>query len=274
VKVPALATGTTVYAWYGNAAVTTLQSVATSAWGSDYLAAYHLKESTTGASPQLMDSTAGAHNGTMGGPVNSGQQAAGQVGGSLDFSSVKAWATLANPADFGFERTDSFSVAGWFKTPSNTGGALVSKLDGSSTRGWALFQFVTATTPRYALGLIGDGPSKNNAMAATPALPMGVWHYVVATYTGTSTVAGMQIYVDGVNQPLTTISDTLTLSIANTIAPELNGEGGGNNNSSDGIDEVRVFAKGVVLAPDWITASYNNQRNPAGFFTVATGLTP
>jgi hypothetical protein len=209
----------------------------------------------------------------MGGPVDSGQQAAGQVGGSLNFSSTKAWATLANPADFGFERTDSFSVAGWFKTPSNTGGALVSKLDGSATTGWALFQFATGTTPRYALGLIGDGPSKNFAMAATPALTMGIWHYVVATYTGTSTVAGMQLYIDGVNQPLTTISDTLTGSIANAITPELNGEAGGNSNSSDGIDEVRVFAKGVVLSPGWVTASYNNQHSPATFFTVSTGLT-
>jgi hypothetical protein len=27
-----------------------------------------------------------------------------------------------------------------------------------------------------------------------------------------------------------------------------------------------------VLSPDWITASYNNQSNPAGFFTVTTGV--
>jgi hypothetical protein len=43
--------------------------------------------------------------------------------------------------------------------------------------------------------------------------------------------------------------------------------------SSDSIDEVRVFAKGVVLTPDWITASYNNQLNPGAFFTAVTGLT-
>jgi hypothetical protein len=36
---------------------------------------------------------------------------------------------------------------------------------------------------------------------------------------------------------------------------------------------VRVTAKGVVLAPDWVTTSYNNQRAPGTFFSVTTGLT-
>ena len=107
----------------------------------------------------------------------------------------------------------------------------------------------------------------------TPALTMGAWHYVVATYSGTGTVAGINIYVDGVNQPLTTLTNNLASSIVNTVTPAINGRGGPNQMSTDSMDELRISAKGVVLSPAWITASYNNQSKPGTFFTAATGLT-
>jgi hypothetical protein len=273
VRVPALAAGTVIYAWYGNAAVTTLPSAPALTWGSDFLGVYHLGESTTGAAPQLMDST-GAHAGTLSGTLTSTQQQAGVVAGGLEFSKGLAWASLANAADFNFERTDAFSVAGWFKPVSNTSGSLVNKVDANANTGWGLFQFVTATTPRYALGLQGNNAAKNFAMAATSPVSLNAWHYIVATYAGTSTVAGMTLYVDGVRQPLAMISDTLTVSIVNPAVPAaINGRGGSTNMSTDGMDEVRVSARGVVFAPEWVTATYNNQRNPGAFFTVATSLT-
>jgi hypothetical protein len=269
VKVPSLASGTVVYAWYGNAGVTQLQTTPSATWSSTFLAVYHLKEDPTGAAPQLNDSTGKGHHGTLSGTILSSQQQPGQIGGSLNFSSAQAWGALANPTDFNFERTDAFSLSGWFRTTANTSGTLLSKLDPTSTSGWGLLQYATATTPRVAIGL--GGATGNYAMVSTGALSSGVWHNVVATYAGTSTVAGMKIYVDGVSQPLTTISDTLSLSILTPQTPALNGRGGPANMSSDGFDEVRVSAKGVVLPPDWIATSYNNQSNPAAFFTVATG---
>jgi hypothetical protein len=270
VQVPSLAAGSIVYAWYGNAAVTTLQTTPSATWSSDYLAVYHLAEDPSGAAPQSADSTAGAHHATWIGGVSS-QQQPGQIAGSLNFASTPAWGAPAAPADFDFDRTDAFSLAGWIKLNANTSGTLLSKVDAASTTGWGLYQFGTATTPRVALGL-GNGPAANFAMAATSALPLG-WHFVVVTYSGTSTVAGMRLSVDGVNQALTTISDTLTLSLLNSQPVVLNGRGGSTNMSSDGFDEVRISRKGLVLSPDWITTSYNNQRSPAAFFTVTTGLT-
>jgi hypothetical protein len=272
VRVPTLTSGAVIYGWYGNAAVTTLPAPA-GTWSGDVLSAYHLGESTTGAAPQVMDSAVGAHHGTMNGTLSSTQQQAGQVGGSLNFASVRAWASLANGSDFDFERTDAFSVAGWVKTSTNKSGSLVTKLDATSTTGWGLFQYATGTTPRFALALQGNGGAGNFAQVATPALAYG-WHYVVATTSGTGTAAGMTIYVDGVSQPLTVIKDALTTSIVNAAVPAvLNGRGGATDMSYDGIDEVRVSTRGVVFSPAWVTATYNNQRNPATFFSVVTGLT-
>ena len=110
-------------------------------------------------------------------------------------------------------------------------------------------------------------------LSKTPGVSTQGWHYVVATYSGTGTVAGMHIYIDGVNRPLTTIRDTLATSILTTATPAINGRGGANYMSNDSMDEIRVSTKGVAFSPAWITASLNNQSQPGTFFTAVTGLT-
>ena len=96
---------------------------------------------------------------------------------------------------------------------------------------------------------------------------------MVATYSGTSTTAGMDIYIDGVQQTLTSIENNLSTTILNNLAPAINSRATADLESSDGMDELRVSAKGVVLTPAWVTASYNNESSPGTFFSVATGLT-
>jgi hypothetical protein len=270
VNVPSIGNGTVVYAWYGQPSVTTLQTTPTAAWSNSFEAVYHLKENPAGAAPQMNDSTGNANHATMGGAVQASQQQAGQIDGSINFEG-NTWAGPANPANFSFERTDSFSISGWFKLASNSSGTLLSKLGANTSLGWAFLQFTSGSGPAVALGLFGG--SGNQALAETPALTTGVWHNIVVTYSGTSTVAGMQIYVDGVSQTLTNLTNNLTSSIVNAIIPAINGRGGAASMSTDSMDELRVSAKGVVFTPAWVTASYNNQKNPGAFFTVATGLT-
>jgi hypothetical protein len=213
----------------------------------------------------LNDSTANANHATMNGTVSAGQQQAGQIDGSINFEG-DSWASLANPANFSFERTDSFSLAFWVKIPSNATATLLSKLAVSANSGWAVLQLGGGN---LALGLIGNG---NQAIGETPALTTGIWHHVVATYSGTSTVAGMQIYIDGVTQSLTALGNNLTTSIVNALTPAINSRAGGGAESNDSLDEIRISTKGVVFSPAWVTASFNNQSNPQAFFTVATGL--
>ena len=229
------------------------------------MAVYHLKENPAGSAPQMNDSTANANNATMNGPVLASQQQPGEIDGSINFDG-NTYAALANPGNFSFERTDSFSLSGWFKLASN--GTLLSKMPVSQNPGWALMQ-AQATV----FGLILNGTGSNFAYAVTPVVTTGVWHYVVATYSGTSSVAGMHIYVDGVNEPLSTIGNNLTTSIVNSLTPQINGRGGANLMSADSMDEIRISTKGVVFSPAWVTASFNNQSQPATFFTAVTGLT-
>ena len=77
--------------------------------------------------------------------------------------------------------------------------------------------------------------------------------------------------MDGVNQLLTTLNNTLSASILNTSVRAINGRAGPTQMSTDSMDEIRISAKGVVFSPAWVTASFNNESIPATFFNVVTG---
>ncbi len=270
VNVPNLASGTTIYAWYGQPSVTTAQTTPTSTW-SNYSAVYHMKENPAGTAPQLNDSTSNGNSATMQGTAVAGQQQPGAIDGSIGFT-TSTWAKLSNTSAFSFERTDSFSLSGWIKIGSNTNGQIMTKMAGQENSGWMLFQNPVGASPAIELAMVGTGAS-TLALARTNSISIGTWHYVVATYSGTSTTAGMAIYVDGVPQTLTTIANNLSTTTVNSLTPSINSRATGYLESSDSMDELRVSTKGVVLTPAWVSASYNNESSPATFFTVATGLT-
>jgi len=88
------------------------------------------------------------------------------------------------------------------------------------------------------------------------------WHHVAVTLDRDGNAV---IYKDGSPVATTDIS-SLTDSISSTSVCSI-----GNNKAStwdhDGtIDEVRI--SNVARSSDWIDASYNNQNNPGGFYTV------
>jgi hypothetical protein len=271
VNVPTLNSGTVIYAWYGKPSVDTFQTTPSATWNNSFMAVYHLKENPAGTAPQLNDSTANGNSATMNGAVLASQQQPGEIGGSVNFEG-DTWAGLANPGNFSFERTDSFSLSGWFKIASNSSGTLLSKFPGPPTPGWLLTQSAGASAPGFQLILFG-GTTGGGASVESPAVTIGAWHYVVVTYSGTSSAAGIQIYVDGVNQSLTTLNNTLTGSILNSSAAAINGRDGPTQMSTDTMDEVRVSTKGVVFSPAWVTTSFNNESHPATFFSAVTGLT-
>jgi hypothetical protein len=266
-----LSNGSVIYGWYGQPAVTTLQTTPSATWSSNFEAVYHLDESPAGAAPQLNDSTANGNNATMNGKLLASQQQPGEIGGSINFEG-DTWAGIANASNFNFDRNDAFSISGWFKLTNTTGTLLSRMLAVAPDSGWALLQFSGAQSPSLGFVLTGAG-NDNYALGETPAITSGVWHYVVVTYSGTSTVAGMQIYIDGVSQKLTSPNNNLTTSILTAAAPVINGRNGANNMSTDSMDELRFSTIGVTYPASWVTASYNNQSQPGTFFSVVTGLT-
>jgi hypothetical protein len=269
VNAPNLSSGSVIYGWYGQPAVMTPQATPSATWSGNFEAVYHLDENP--AAGQFNDSTGNRNHAAVNGSVQASQQQPGEIGGSINFAG-DTWAGIANTSNFNFERNNAFSLSGWFKL-TNAAGTLLSKmLAVAPGSGWALLQLVGAQNPSLAFVLTGAG-NGIYAMGETPAVTSGVWHYVVVTYSGTSTVAGMQIYVDGVNQKLTALNNNLTTSILTSATPVINGRNGANNMSSSSMDELRISTIGVTYPASWVAASYNNQSQPGAFFITVTGLT-
>lgn len=131
--------------------------------------------------------------------------------------------TLGNGyTDFGNvwpkERTDAFSVGGWFKVATNTDGHLISKRDPSTAspnnrRGWYL-----RVNGGNILFVLANDYSANAIEIKTNDLQVddSQWHHVIATYAGTSLASGVQIYVDGELSTTTVFQNTLSGTIINT----------------------------------------------------------
>jgi hypothetical protein len=275
VRFPTISSGTVVYAWYGKSSIVTLQTTASATWSSNFLAVYHMKEDPSGAAPQIDDSTVNSSPGTANGGMTAAQQVGGEIGGSLSFAGGSYYATLANPVNFSFERTDSWSVSLWVKPAANTSSGLLTKQQITPfVSGWNLFQRGGSSNPTMALELASVVAGSRMAVNTVSQWPTGMWHHVTATYNGSSAASGVNIYVDGVSQPLSTIADSLgTNSIITSSVAQINGRSGASFLGAATEDEVRVYAKGVVLSPGWVTAEYNNQSSPGTFFSIITGLT-
>jgi hypothetical protein len=275
VRVPTLTSGTVVYAWYGNAAVSMLQATPAATWNSNFMAVYHLKENPAGTAPQMNDSTANFNHATTNGGMPAGSQVAGEIGGSLNFSGGSYYLTLANANNFSLEYTDSWSVSCWVKPASTpTAFYLGKQTNIAPVRGWGLRQdAASASNLKFGFSIANNGGSAQALGQTSASFPTGSWYHVVATYSGNGTVAGMNLYVNGAAQTVKAALDNLgATTIVNAAAPQISGRNGANYMSTAVQDECRVYARGVVLSPDWIATEYNNQSNPGAFFTVTTGL--
>lgn len=158
-----------------------------------------------------------------------------------------------------FEKTDPFSIALWVNTSfDTTSGAEILISKNSSDRGYQLMWF----QDRLMFFLNGPYPSDYIGIKEAQPSPYndGKWHLVTATYEGTSTNAGLHLYVDGQLLPTMAYDDTKTAlsptaSIRTTAGVEIGDRGWDDLYFFDGLfDEVMVFNR--ALAPDEVHNLY------------------
>jgi hypothetical protein len=144
-------------------------------------------------------------------------------------------------AAYDFASTDSFTLECWVTPTILNEGHIISKYDLSLFRGYILRGTVTGAI-RFDIQHQG-GTFGALAITAPGILTVGVKKHIVAVYTGTATVAGMALYVDGVAVPLTpfapetlvpgqdiTNNETLKMGALPSAGRYFNGD----------IDEVRI----------------------------------
>jgi hypothetical protein len=133
--------------------------------------------------------------------------AAGKINGALELdgqSHVDAGALGA------LERTDAFSIAAWVYPASKDGMAILSKMDEAAAyRGYDLL----LEAGKLVVHLIHHWPDNGLKVSARESLSLNAWHHVLVTYDGSSTAAGLKVYVDGQPQALDVHTDRLTDTI-------------------------------------------------------------
>jgi hypothetical protein len=127
---------------------------------------------------------------------------------SLLFNGSSTHMANATPTNLNYERTDSFSFAGWLY--SNGGGAPWAH----QKLGVEGYLFYFAPEPRFYL--IGTNSSIMQANGAN--VPSNAWFHYVCTYDGTQHPSGVKMYVNGSSVAVSSASDSLSANIANNSA--------------------------------------------------------
>jgi len=181
------------------------------------------------------------------GPLRHGHSwTTGRLGNALAFDGTDSYVDAGNVVGaFDFERTDPFSLSSWIKATKTGFGSIIAKQAPmiSNMRGYHLYKddsnrlgFNLNYSATHAIEVRGN-PSKLND---------GSWHHVAVTYDGSSTAAGVKLYVDGLLQTNDVLSDVRgNHSLSGTIkdtTPFLIGNRGENDLLFQGtIDDVRVY---------------------------------
>lgn len=235
VKVPylSLTTETVLYIYYGNPNCGNQQDP-TGVWDANYKLVMHLNEEAG----ILYDSTGNGNNGTPYGSLVQG--ATGYIGKSVEFNG----GYIQLPRIMTTETQFTFSA--WIYPRSGSRYVICE---------WLSYQgafLQVSSDGRYIEFYI------NNVEVSSTSITLNNWYYIVGTYDGTTA----RLYVN--NRPPT------SKSTSNPIWPSQNtyiGDRSDHVRKFYGfIDEVRI--SNIARNAAWILTEYNNQLNPATFYTI------
>lgn len=212
------------------------------------------------------DASGGGNNGTDTGITYS--QSDGRLNQGANFNATSDKILIANESNFDFERTQALTVSCWFKL--NTVNALrflvTKQVAGGNYNGWSLWLIYN---PSYGLKIDFNLVSTPTNLIEVLHLPLTTtsdlvankWYNIIVTYDGSSSVAGVNMYLNG--KKLTTlgvVTNTLTTSILNNTQLEL-GNRNGAFNFNGSMDEV------IVDNTEWSPAKVKNEYlRVKGFF--------
>lgn len=253
VRIPTLlyASATTFYMHYGDASVTTSQENIGGTWNANYKGVWHLEGASKDSSGNVHDGTdTNVSYGTTNGKVVQGGISAGGLGDGIN---------VGNHADFNFT-TQDFSAVFWVKFTNGDSNKLLICRGVYESDGWYLQQQISATKYRfliYCLNVTWSGTYTNYSYDG------GVWLRVVMAKSGTTA----KFYVNGAEATysLQNSMKNPATSVRNLYLMRYEGTG---NELRDAMDEVYILQENLTLG--WALTDYNNQNDPATFYTMGS----
>ena len=168
----------------------------------DSLQAYYTGDNTP-------NDALGVYNATL---VNGPTYAAGKINNGFSLDGVNDYITSGN--NFNFNGSTPFSFSLWVNFANVNNKSLFYKLNPSDVN----------TSPGYIAYildnkiefLIQNSNSNRLYVNTTNTISTG-YNFITITYDGSKNASGVKIYVNSVNQPLTTLTNTFTLSSSNAF---------------------------------------------------------
>ena len=272
VKVPVLShtTDTVLYMYYGNRSASDQQNK-TNVWDANYQGVWHLNQTPSSTKPDMLDSTAGANNGTSQGSTFP-TQVAGQIDGSLTFASASSnYISTAN--SFALTTNNSETVQVWIKTTTTLSNKVVGFEEAQTGTGatYADRQIYLDATGKARFGAWDTSGNNADMAVSTNKVNDGSWHSLVGVRDNSTSKA--YLYVDGVLQATTnsTSGQSYTgywrIGSYHITASQWFGA---NGYFSGSVDEVRVSQN--ARSADWIATEYKNESTSSSFYSVGTAI--
>ena len=200
-----------------------------------------------GSGTVAADSSGNANNGTL---LNGPAWTQGKINGALSFDGSDDYVNMGNASALRFENTNPFTLSAWYKFNVTSFGAgddqgLIAKENtGGSLPGYKLA--IEADAANDPWSFIMRDINSRRLEVQFPRPNNTDWHYISVIYDGSSNASGVSVYIDGMSQPKTVITNTLSVSIANS-SPFLVGQFFGDYFDGS-IDEVRVYNRALTEA--------------------------
>jgi hypothetical protein len=250
VRIPTLSVenDTTIYVHFGHSGVCGSPENPTGVWDSNYTGVWHLDDQSN-----IEDSTSYNNDGT---PYNVNDDT-GKIGGGQDFDG-NDYITVADNSSLNV--TSGLTMEAWVNLNACNNQKLVGKTNSTHTRGYVLGIAADCTVYPEIWDSGGTSYAWNGYGTALSA---SQWGHVATTWTTGGNMIG---YVNGSqvrsisagSNPIGTGAETAAIGVAPWDK---------NSYWTNGlIDEVRISK--VARTDGWIKTSYNNQSDPASFYSV------
>lgn len=203
----------------------------------------------------LLDRSGCNQNGTLSG-VAAGTAWPAIRGGLSLYGSTSALVSVPTTDALNPDRTDAFSVAGWALIPTvGSNQTIVGNLEpsGSGFRGW---EFQIDGAGSLLVLVVGTYSSSTiHVNSPTGAIAANALYHVAATYDGSSSAAGVSLYVNGIRQTNTVVYNTLTTTTKSTQPIRFFQRAAGGNQFTGYADDLRFYRRVLKLAEIRLLAS-------------------
>lgn len=215
-----------------------------------------------GSGLTLHDQSTNANTATLAATGHTWQSNTGLPGTTLLFTGGAGvlGAAAASSSPTSFTNTHAFSVSFWFIGNGAGPKFFLSTRDTAGTnQGWAILNSSIAASPgiiQFSLVGTSAGNNINAQQNNATGYSQGVLHYAAVTYDGSSTAAGVQVYIDGVAKTMNTNTDTLSTTSANSIPLNFGQENNGTNKlTNDALAFVEVY--NCAITAGFISSSFS-----------------